>query len=116
MSRASTSACRNNFPMENKKLRFQFLRAGEADMRNEWGATVNDKVLETAQETAQEASAVCEPASERSVAAAQGLDAIRCPEDLRRLDRSALSGIAARARSAKFFLKASCSASSLSGC
>jgi 1-deoxy-D-xylulose-5-phosphate synthase len=57
-------------------------------MRNEWSATVNDKPLDTAQET----PAVCETPRERSVQ--RGLDAIRGPEDLRRLDRSALRLVA----------------------
>ena len=59
-------------------------------MRNEWGATVNDKPLETAQE----APAVCEAPRERGVAVRQGLEAVRHPEDLRRLDRSALRRVA----------------------
>ncbi len=55
-------------------------------MRNEWSST--DKPLEAAQET----PSVCETPRERSVQ--RGLDAIRRPEDLRRLDRSALRRVA----------------------
>jgi len=54
-------------------------------MRNEWSST--DKL-----ETAPETPAVCETPRQRSVQ--QGLDAIRRPEDLRRLDRSALRLVA----------------------
>jgi 1-deoxy-D-xylulose-5-phosphate synthase len=64
-------------------------------MRNEWGPTLNEtpSAVDTTGE-GEAASVIPRPAKSAPEFAEAGLDAVRQPDDLRRLDRPALKGIA----------------------